>query len=320
MYTAEGGGGMEIYYRGRTGSEFARIDSMVLTRKCVTRDTCGQRCDSLEIEFENAAGWYAWGPEEDDEIIVRQDGYDSGLMFLHTILPEDGKFRILATALPCAARKKEYRSYRDKTVEDILRACALRTGMSFQAFGIDAKITVPYIEQENESAAAFLYRLLKLEGAELKCVNGNYTAIGLEYAQDRAARQTIRLDAQQRGLTYRRNGVKLKNITIKTPWAEGNAEDLMVPDHHTGLTISGLPAMDNIQAARWARNILRHCNLEGESLVMGTEFNPGLTALTRIDVTGDTDASGEWLITDVEHDLYNKTSRATLRRCVGAVQ
>lgn len=311
---------MEIYYRGRTGSEFARIDSMVLTRKCVTRDTCGERCDSLEIEFENAAGWYAWGPEEDDEIIVRQDGYDSGIMFLHTILPEDGKFRILATALPCAARRKEYRSYRNKSIEDIMRACALRTGMSFQAFGLDAKVTVPYIEQENESAAAFLFRLLKLEGAELKCVNGNYTAIGLEYAQDRAAHQTLRLDAQQRGMVYRRNGTKLKSVTIKTPWADASAADLMVPDYHTGVTLCGLPAMDNKQAARWARNILRHCNLEGESLTMGTEFNPGLTALTRIDVNGNTDASGEWLITDVEHDLYNRTSRATMRRCVGAVQ
>lgn len=311
---------MEIYYRGRTGKEFARIDTMVMTRKCVTRDTCGDRCDSLEIEFENAAGWYAWGPEEDDEIIVRQDGYDSGLMFLHSVLPEDGRFRILATALPCAARKKEYKSYRGKTIEDILRSCGVRTGMSFQTFGIDPKTPVPYIEQQEESAAAFLYRLLKMEGAMLKCVNGNYTAIGLEYAQDRAAHQTFRLDAQQRGVNYRRNGTKLKSVEIKTPYAQGKATDLMVPEHHTGVTFSGLPATNDIQAGRWARNILRHCNLGCESLTMGTEYNPGFTALTRIDVTGGTDADGEWLITDVEHDLYNRKSHVKMNRCVGAVQ
>ena len=53
---------MEIYYQG------ADITGMVQVRKCIARDTSGGRCDSLEIEFDNAAGWYNWGPEEDDQI------------------------------------------------------------------------------------------------------------------------------------------------------------------------------------------------------------------------------------------------------------
>lgn len=311
---------MEIYYRGANGGDFARIDGMTLTRKCVSRDTCGARCDSLEMEFENAGGWYAWGPQEDDEILVRENGYDTGILYLNTILPEDGKYRILATALPCRARQKEYRSYNGKTIEDIMRLCAARTGMSFQIFGMDGKIVIPYIEQENESAAAFLHRMLKWEGGMLKCVNGSYTAIGLEYAQDRAAHQIIRVKADQRGAEYRKSGAKLKAITIQTPYASAAAEDLMVDRRNLRMTLCDLPALNDIQAGRWARNILRHYNLQCESLTISSEYNPGMTAMTRINVTGGTDADGEWIITDAEHDFYNKTTRTKMQRCVGAIQ
>jgi len=312
---------VEIYYRGGGSSgDFARIDTMTMTRKCVGRDTCGARCDSLEIEFENAAGWYSWGPREDDEIIVSQDGYNTGIMYLNTILPEDGKFRILATALPCKARRKEYRSYTNKTIEDIMRACAARTGMSFQIFGIDGKTVIPYIEQENESAAAFLHRLLTWEGARLKCVDGSYTAIGLEYAQGRDAHQKIEISAQQRGAEYQRGGAKLKGVTVKTPYAEASAEDLTLDDRHSSLIVSETPAMNDLQAGRWARNILRFHNLECESLTLATGFNPGMTAMTRIDITGATDADGDWLIVDTEHDFYNRATKTRMRRCVGAVK
>lgn len=311
---------MEIYFRNGEGGNFARIDSLVLTRSCTVLDTCGARCDSLEIEFENAAKWYAWGPKEDDEILITQDGYSTGIMFLNTIVPEDGRYRILATALPCKARRKEWKSYRNKTLEDILRSCAARTGMSFQTFGVDTKVTIPYIQQENESSAAFLNKLLTLEGAKLKCVNGNYTAIGLEYAQRRIAHQTVRINPSQRGAEYRKSGAKLKSITVKTPYGKATAVDLNAQSYQTDMTISGIPAMDDKQAGRWARNILRAKNLECESLTIDSSFNPGMEAMTRIDVTGDTIAIGEWIITDAEHDLFNLKTRVTMRRCVDAIQ
>ncbi|MBR2569433.1 MAG: hypothetical protein IKE34_09650, partial [Paenibacillus sp.] len=40
-------------------------------------------------------------------------------------LPEEGYFRVYATALPCAARDKAYRSFAALTVEQIMRMLAL---------------------------------------------------------------------------------------------------------------------------------------------------------------------------------------------------
>ena len=300
---------MEIYYQGTD------ITDMVQVNACVVRDTAAGRCDSLELEFGNAAGWYSWGPEKDDKIIVAHNGYDSGVMYVNRILPEDGKYRIMAASLPCKARAKEYKSFIGRTIEEIMRSCAAASGMAFELYGVDGGTVIPYIERENEGCAAFLYKLLTLESAALKCVNGKYTAISFAYAQALNASLTVQLLAKQEGTRYLRDGMMYKALTVKTPYAQATAEDQLVASSHASLTVGYLPAMDDIQAGRWARGKLLYLNRQCESVVMQNDFNPGLTALSRVDVTGDTDASGQWLVDEVEHDMKNLTTTATMRRC-----
>ena len=305
---------VEILYQGTD------ITGMVHVKSCKVHDTCGERCDSLDIEFENAAGWYHWGPEEDDQIIVSHGGYNSGIMYLNMILPEEGRYRIYATSLPCKARKKECKSYAQMSIEDIMHSCAAVSGMESRIFGIDEKIIIPYAERDNEGCAAFLHRLLTLESAALKCVNGRYAAIGIQYAQDKTPKQTINFTSKQRGAQYIRNGMAYKGLTIKTPYAEATAEDTGVADSHMKVVTGCIPALNNIQAGRWARGKLVSINQKCESVYMQSDFNPGFTAMVRVDITGDTDANGEWLIEDVEHDLINLKTTTTLRRCIRTIR
>ena len=305
---------MEIYYQGTDITGFVHVHS------CKVRDTAGNRCDSLDIEFENAAGWYRWQPEEDDQIIVAHGRYNSGVMYLNTIMPEDGRYRILATSLPCKARNKENAAYYQKTIEDIMRSCAAMSGMDFQIFGLDPYTVIPYIERDHEGGAAFLHKLLTLEGAMLKCVNGKYTAIGISYAQDLPALQTVNLTAKQQGIRYSRSGMTLKGVTLKTPYASATAKDTAVADSHMHLITGDVPVLEDIQAGRWARGKLLHMNRQTEKVDLQGDFNAGLTAMVRIDIDGDTDATGEWLAEEVEHDLIEKRTTAVLRRCIRTIQ
>ena len=304
---------MEIYYEGTD------ITGDVQVSRCIVRDTSGGRCDSLEIEFENAAGWYNWGPQEDDRILVTHNGYESGVMFLNTVLPEDGRFRILATSLPCSARTRAYKSFVGKTIENIVRECAIESGMDFNFFGMDETAVIPYIERNNEGCAAFLNRLMQFEGASLKCVNGIYTAIDIIYAQSLDVRQGFEIDAQQGGTLYKRSGQKYKSLTIETPYARATAHDRGVADDHVGITFNNTPARNNLQAGRWARGLLLQKNRLCESLEVQSGFNPGFAPMIRIDVEGNTDATGEWIIDDVEHDFIEETSTVTMRRCIWSI-
>lgn len=304
---------MNIFYQG------VDITDMVVTRKCIVRDTCGDRCDSLSLEFENPAGWYGWDPQEDDQIVVAHNGYDSGVMYVSAVVPQDGRYGLFATSLPCKARAKGYKSFAAKTVLQIMEQCAMATGMGFQVFGGIGTAYVPYIAREDESCAAFLHRLLMLEGAVLKCVNGRYTAIGIEYAQNRSASMGFSVMANQRTAEYKRDGLKLKGLTVMSPYASATAEDSLVPETHQRVTVCGLPAMDAAQAGRWARGKLLAFNRQCETLRIQTDYNPGLTAMERVDITGDTDATGAWLVDMVEHDLINLTSTAEMRRCLWTI-
>ena len=295
------------------------ISNMVQVKDCIVTDTCGNRCDSLDITFENAAGWYRWGPKEDDRIVVSLDGYDTGIMYLNTVMPEDGKYRIYATALPCKARACSCRTFIDNTIEDIMRSCARETGMGFQIFGIEGKNVIPYIQREYESCASFLARLLMFEGAALKCVNGKYTAIGIEYAQDRVAYKGFAVNYDQQNAYYTRIGTAYKSFEIKTPYVDVTATDTAVDDDHVSKTVS-LPVSNAVQAGRWARGLLLSINRECESIVLQADFEPLITAMTRIDITGNTDATGEWLVRKTEHDLINLKTTIKAHRCLRSIR
>lgn len=305
---------MELYYQGKDITEFVQI------RSCVVNDTCGDRCDSLEIEFENAPEWFGWAPEEDDQIVVAHQGYDSGTMYVNTVIPEEVRYRIIATSLPCKARQKASRSFISKTVEEIMKLCAMESGMDYKIYGIDGQAVIPYIQRENESAAKFLHRLLKLEGATLKCVNGKYTAIGIGYAQGRDPHQTIQVTNVARNAQYRRNGTAAKSLTVKTPYAEAAARDTAAASSYIQIITQEHPALTGVQAGRWARGLLLAHNRQCETVALRNEYNAGLTAMTRINFFGDTDATGEWLIEEAKHDLINLTSTAKLHRCVTTIQ
>ena len=303
---------MDVYYEG------VNITDDVLVKSCTVHDTCGGRADGLEIVFEDAAKWFSWGPKEDDEIEVENLGYQSGAMYVNTVTPEGGKYRILATSLRCAARKREYRSYNNKTLGEIMSLCALNTGMDSRLFGLDAALPIRYIEQNGESAARFLHRLMTLEGAVLKCVQGRYTGIGVTWAQERRAGLTFALYADRADTVYVRKGGALQSLAISMPGQRVSATDTDIKNGMSAVKC-GLPVSDAPQAGRWARGLLINHNRKNEILTLDTVYNPAMTAMTRVDVTGGTDADGEWLVDHAEHDMIEETTRTTLCRCVTTV-
>ena len=305
---------MNLYYQGTDITRYVRMLS------CVVRDSAGERCDSLKIEFDDAKTWIDWGVQEDDEIRITHNGYDSGTLYLNTVLPENGLYTLLATALPCGARRKEYRSFTGKSLEEILRDCGMASGMGYALYGLEGKTVIPYIQQENEGCAAFLRRLLQAEGAELKCVNGKYAGIGILYAQELKPSQRLELTPKTEKAEYRRAGSSLRALTVRTPYGSATATDASVPSSHSRQVRNNLPARDSAQAGRWARGMLLAENRKCETLALETAFNIGFTAMARIDISGSTEATGEWLVQEAEHDMINLTSRAVLHRCIRSIQ
>ena len=104
-----------------------------------------------------------------------------------------------------------------------------------------------------------------------------------------------------------------------SPFAKASAYDSSV-DGDNQPVVTTLPALDGAQAGRWARGLLLNHNRQAEELNMSMEFNAGLTAFARIDIESDTDANGEWVVDETEHDLILLKSTARLFRCITTIR
>lgn len=295
------------------------ITDSVMVRACVVREACGERCDSLRIEFDGAGRWMRWAPEVGDRIRVTQDGYDSGELILNSVTPREGRYAIYAASLPVTARKKVWRSYCGMTVSEIAWIAANMSGMGARLYGMEDGAEIGYIEQEDESAPKFLNRLCRLEGAVLRCAGGKFHLVDLKYAQARKPSWAVELRADQAGTDYRREGMALRALTARSANAEATARDANVGEQHVWAVEDWPQIRTREQAGRWARGLLADRNRRSECLSIEVSFNPALTALARVDVTGGTDHDGEWIVEEAEHDLFGGWSTAKMRRCVTGI-
>lgn len=299
---------MNIFYNGKDITDFVSV------RSCVVRDSSGERCDSIDIVFDNQDVWYQWNPEKNDQICIMEDQYSSGVMFVSAIVPEENTYRVISTSLP-TGKKKINKSFVDKSIEEIMKICATEDGMDYELYGDNAFI--PYCEKYKKGNGAFLNWLFKNEGIFLKCINNKYIGVTNEYAINQKVCRTIEIMSGMDGVKYSRVEDKIKSVTVYSPYARSTARDKSVLDGDD--IIVSLPVKNNVQAGRWARGILLDHNLKSEKLVLDTTFN-GLTAITRVDVVGNTDAFGEWLVKTVEHDLIQKSSKTELVRCIRTIE
>lgn len=305
---------MRLIYEGSDVTDYAVI------RKCVHTDVSGGRCDSLDIELENADRWLRWGPKQDDTLEVTEGKYTTGKLYLSTIMPEDDHFRVIATSLKSAAKRKAWQSFTGATIRDVFNACAAQCGMDWRVYGIDENAVYPYIERRNEGCASFLDRLMRMEGATLKSVCERLTGIGIEYAQSLNAVHCIELSKNQRGVEIRRrDALRYSAVTVKSPYAEATAIDESA-DWQEQVIYTDLPAQNAAQAGRWARGLLLTNNRAADRLTLKSEFNAGMTALARVNIESDADTQGEWLVDTATHDLFNQKTTVEMLRCVATIR
>ena len=287
---------------------------------CVHREAAGGKSDSLELQLDRAATWYRWGPEEGDVISVDLDGYATGDLFLTAVIPNGDQYRLIASGMKSGGMRKAWGGFENKTFKEIFDRCAAECGMTGKIYGTDERLLIPYCLRKNEGAAGFLNRIARMEGFKLKTWSGALKAIYLPWAEEQNPALSMEITAKTNGVTYRRRkNIAWTGLTVRSPWASAMARDTGVSGNNAPV-ITTLPARNAAQAGRWARNLLREHNRQAETLRVEQRLNVLLGALTRIDVTGDTDMSGAWIVEEAEHDLLNKSSSALMYRVFDTIR
>lgn len=305
---------MQIYYERVDITRDAEIVAATV------RESAGEQADALEVTMQNPSQWNRWQPKRGERVEAVRGDYTTGTMYVDTLMPDNGKYRLLASSMTAEAGRRRWQSYEQCTLKDIVASVAAETGMEYGIFGIDERTEYTYMLRQNETAAGFLSRILRMEGAILKCAFGRLSVVGIEYAQSLAVTREIRLTSETSGVKHRRaEGMAYAACEIISPYGHGNAVDVAVENGIT-LTLADEPVYNDIQAARWARGALLWENRKAETLTFQTDFDASLTAMTPVVITGGESYDGYWMTDAVEHDLYNGSTRCGLMRFVETVR
>lgn len=286
--------------------------------ECKCRDVSGGESDCLNLQVDHADKWFRWNPQKNDRIQVIRSGYDSKSLFVNTVVPEDGTYRIFATATKSVPFPRKWQAFDNKTLAAIMSVCAGECGMGAKQYGVNGGTTYEYLLRDNMSAPVFLQQLLNREGAVLKSLDGDFAAIGVLYAQNIAAMHEMELDDDQFGSEYiDRRDMNWGGVEIKTLFGNGSARDSNAAG--TTRVLTDITVDNDAMAYRWAKNILLMHNRQSEILNIEMDFNPGFTAMVRVDVKSKTDAAGQWLVDTVEQNLLDGRTKARLLRCVTTI-
>lgn len=300
-----------LYYRGTD------ITDDVDIIECVLKDVSGGEADCLNLKVDHADKWFQWGTAKNDTLRVTRAGYDSKTLYLNTIVPEDGAYRIYATGSKAVPYPARYQKWEKVGFQSIMSTCAGECGMGFSAYGVPAG-TYRYLMRNNLSAPVFMEILANREGAVLKALNGQYKAIGVQYAQGLSAMHQLELDDDQMDSEYiDRRDLSWSSCSIKSIFGNGVAVDSK--SSGKSRVITDLPVEDDATAYRWAKGILMMHNRQSEILNIEMDFNPGYTAMVRIDVKSRTDANGQWIIDRVEQNLLDGRTKARMYRCITGI-
>ena len=304
---------LKLYYEGTDMTGYVNI------ARCVYREASVGRADSLEIEADHAAQWAKWKPKRDDVIVAERDGYSTGKLYLNSVIPEGDSYRIIATSLPSAAHRRAWQFFKEERLSDIMHRCAVECGMDARLYGLDGDYKYAYMLRKDEGCAAFLDRIGRLEGLAVMAKDGMIRGISVPWAQQRDPSARLWIDTNQPDVRHTaKQAARLSSVTVIAPGISATALDGL-GDTRNYLVIA-LPVSNTAQAGRWARGKLLMENRKTEQIEIRSAFNAAMRAMVRVDIEGNTQAAGQWIVDGVEQDLIEGYTSTTMFRCVETVE
>lgn len=309
----EAGIGVNIFYNG------VDITGDVEPIVARTTDYAGGKPDSLSLAFADLDGaWAKWGPKKGDAIRIRENGYDSGEMYVDQLTQGPGKFGIDALSIPAASRTARSQGWENVRLLEIAAEVAARYGFRLEPIGI-VNHSYDRVDQTDEADFAFLARRCSLEGYALK-IHDRSLVVYDERSQEQAAidpqAAVIRAGDMIGGYAFVDKSTDVyERCVVQYASARG-----MIAGEWTDPEVAGavlrrtMYAADEAEASRWAKGLLRAYNKYRIACMPSIPLNTAFAAGTVIGVRDAGLFDGNYFIDAIVHDWKSRRSQLTLRR------
>ena len=290
------------------------ITGKVSVNRCWHDMYAADRSDTLQIRLNDAdILWDQWAPAVGDEIRVDYGAVSTGTMFVSRVIPQNGTFDILAQSAPTSGFDLQNKAWQKVKLLQIGEEIAKRNGLSFVSYGVEDRL-YSYILQTNESDFAFLSRRARLEGCAFLIYNKTLVLYSERYMEAVTPTETLEVAADGDYKYQDRRFYLYGTCVVETGMYAGtftaNSGGRTYRLSHIGTVGS------NQEAARFAKNLLRHVNKDCYSGFVRTHILPGYAAASTITLSNKRAPSwnGPVFIDHIRNDYGKEKSKIFFRR------
>lgn len=259
------------------------ITSSVAIDRCVHDMYDAGQSDTLQIRFGDAGNlWDRWSPRNGHTIAVEYGSIKTGKMFVRLLRPENGRYTIHAMSAPPSAMQPRSKAWQKVRLLQIGREVASRHGLAFQSHGVTDYL-YDYILQDRQSDLAFLARRCALESCGFLIYDGTLVMYSLPYMEAMTPLElvTLGMDADtdfrdRSGDIY--GACELERGQYYGRFKANNGSDrVLIPE-------GAVSVGSNVEAARFARGLLRQHNQNAYTGHFWSEILPGYAPLSTIEI------------------------------------
>ena len=291
------------------------ITENISVNRCWHDMYAADQSDTLQLRVNDAnAIWDTWAPAVGDEIRVDYGTISTGTMFVSRVIPQNGTFDILAQSAPASGFELQNKAWQKVKLLQIGEEIAKRNGLSFVSYGVEDRL-YSYILQTGESDFAFLSRRARLEGCSFLIYNKTLVLYSESYMEAVTPSETLEVtidgDYKYQDRRFYLYGACIVESGIYAgEFDAGNGVSRKYRPSNIGIVNS------DQEAARFAKNLLRHVNKDCYSGFVRCPILRGYAAASTIELYNDRAPSwnGPVFIDHIRNDYSGGKSKIFFRR------
>ena len=269
--------------------------------------------DSLTITFSDTQKqWEKWKPSQQGDTVRITDGaVDSGKLFIDTLKPENGRYKLQAYSTPKTAYSKKSRSFENLSLQQIAGKIAKDNKLETHFYDVP-ETHFKYVQQKGQSDLEFLHKLCKQRGVSFIVFDEALTLYSEKHVEAAEAARTLSPGrADDFTVTDDKHAAwalcELKNGTF-TGHASDDAVNTGKEYRETVTAAWENQAEANAAAAARLRQLNK--TSKRAELVMSTQRQLAAGSVVKLDCNG---WNGKAFVYRIRHDLLKKTSRLWVR-------
>jgi len=299
---------LQIIYQGKD------INNAVEVKAASITDNAGGIADSVDMTFADTEKlWGKWNPHKNDTVQLKNDGFDSGIMFVDELQQERGIFTIRALSIPQEAKTEKTRTWEKVRFLELALDTCKNNGFTLQTFGVENWL-YERVDQIDIADFVFLSHRCMLEGYVLKLTDHKAVIYSEKYLESLPSVKTVNPEDVDGKYKYFNTS---QNIYHSCRVTYGNMKYEFTPSNAPAgpiLKVNNVPVSSLAEAERFCKNILRYHNKNEVKFKFDIEIDSGLAAGNMITIKNFGMPDGTYFASKVIQDVANKRTFFVLRK------